>query len=272
MARTQQEIYDSIKTEMTANVLTLPLVANMSKTNLTGLLAWIVAGVMVSLEIIFDAFKVEVDDNVKAAQVGNSLWYKNRVLEFQLGDVLTLVNSKYIYNPLDITKRIIARCAVEERNDSTLRIKVAKLNGTTLQALNIAELNALISYIKKIRFAGVRFQVMSNNGDILKVYFQIYYDPIIDPALIKTNVEKAINDYILNLPFNGELQLSSLTDEVQKVVGVTDVVLVSAASKFAVSDAFETINRKVIAIGGYFKISTILGETLDDTITYIANQ
>jgi hypothetical protein len=244
------------------------LAANPSKTSISRLIAWVVAGAVVVLETIFDAFKIEVDVKAAAAQVGNALWYQRQILAFQYGDSLVYANDVYKYATIDTTKKIVKRCAIEERGDSSIRIKVAKMNGTTLTALDNTEITALISYVQKVRFAGTRFQVFSNNGDVLVLGMMVYYDPIRPLSILQPLVEAAINGYIQNLDFNGELLLSKITDAVQAIDGVDDVVLHGAQSKFSANDAYTPISRKRIAVGGYFKISTASGETLADTVEY----
>ncbi|MBL7813401.1 MAG: hypothetical protein JNL70_00245 [Saprospiraceae bacterium] len=274
MARTQQAVFDAIKASITAEPLLVNVGTNLSKTSILGLFVWLVAGAIVVVETGFDAFKLEVQALGAAAQVGNLAWYRAKILAFQYGDNLTFINNIYQYATIDATKQIIKRCSIEETSDlqigGVMRIKVAKLDGTNLVELTTPEKNALTSYINKVRFAGAHYQLFSNNGDILKVSFQVYYDPIIPLSTVKTNVEKAITDYVANLPFNGKLVISLLTDQIQLVEGVTDVVFVSAASKFSAGDAYESFTRFKVAGGGYFRISTTSTETLNDTIQYIA--
>ncbi len=273
MARTQEEIY-SIMLAVKNTETSLNIFNSISNTAIWRLMLWICAGGIHYLEILLDVFKSEVDAKVAAAQVANTAWYRLKILDFQFGDSLVFANNVYSYATIDDNKKIIKRCAVNEAIDLTvggvLTVKVAKLSGTNLVELTTPEKDALASYIKKIRIAGTHFQILSNNGDILKISYSIYFDPIIPLTTVKENVEIAINNYISNLPFNGELLISKLTDEIQKIKGVVDVVFVEAASKFSFNDAYQTFTRTKIAGGGYFKISTATGETLSDLINYIA--
>ena len=273
MARTQTEIYNSLLAQKAAET-TLNVFNSTSATALWRLILWVCAAGITALELVFDAFKIEVNTKAAAAQVGNAAWYRNRIFDFQYGDNLVFQSGIYRYATIDETKKIVKRCAVDEAVDLTiggvLRVKVAKESSGNLTELTSPEKDALASYIKKIRFAGTKFQIFSNNGDVLKVSFQVYFDPIIPLTTVKTNVETAVTNYVANLPFNGELLISKLTDEIQKIDGVVDVVFVTAASKFSTGDAYETFTRTKIAGGGYFHISTTTGETLNDLITYIA--
>ncbi len=265
MARTQVEIFGQITNRI---IETMPQLSNPSKTAIWRLIAWVIANAIHSLELIFDSFRLEIDETVVGAQVGNAAWYRNQVLLFQYGDEMSFIGTKYMYASIDAEKMIVKKCAIEERNDGSIRIKVAKDMNGNLASLNTDEVNALISYVKKIRFAGVRFQIFTNNGDILKIFATVYYDAIVPVAIVKRNVDATIKAYIQNLPFNGQLQLSLLVDAIQQLKGVSDIVITSAASKFSNQDSYINIERTVVAIGGYFNISTASGETLDDTITY----
>ena len=272
MARTQTEIYNSLLAAKNTEGV-LAVFNSTSATALWRLLLWVCASGIAGLELLFDAFKSEVDTKAAAAQVGNAQWYRDHIFSFQFGDNLVFSNGIYSYAVLDATKKIVKRCAVDETIDLTvggvLRIKVAKEIGGNLTELTTPEKDALAAYVKKIRFAGTKFQLFSNNGDILKVAFQVYYDPIIPVTTVKTNVETAISNYVANLPFNGQLLISKLTDVIQTIDGIVDVVFVSAASKFSAGDAYQIFTRTQIAGGGYFRVSTTTGETLNDTIQYI---
>jgi hypothetical protein len=275
MAKTQQAIFDDIKAAITAEPLLTNVGTNLSKTSILGLFIWVVSGAMVSIETAFDNFKAEIQTLGAAAQVGNLAWYRAKILAFQYGDNLTFINNIYQYPTIDEDKKIVKRCSIDEANDLTvggvLRIKVAKLNGANLIELAQAEREALASYINKVKFAGTHYQLFSNNGDVLKIGFSIYFDPIIPLSIVKENVELAITNYVANLPFNGKLVITLLIDEIQKVVGVKDAVLISAASKFSAGDAYENFTRLKVAGGGYFRISTTTNETLNDLNQYFAN-
>jgi hypothetical protein len=270
MARTKEEIYNSMLAAKTADTTLNAVLTSLSNTAIYRLMLWVIAETHYYFETLFDAFKVEVEDLALAAQVGNARWYRTIVLNFQYGDNLVLIGDKYQYATIDATKKIVARCAIEEMPNSAIRIKVAKLDGNNLVALTNSEQNALISYVKKVRFAGTRFQIFSNNGDQLKIGFDIYFDPIITQSTVKTNVENTIKNYVSNLPFNGELVVTKLIDEIQKIDGVNDVIFTEGAYRFSSSDPYTPITRNAIATGGFFTISATTGETLNDTINYIA--
>ena len=282
MARTVQQIYDEIvsykDTQSAISALApngdnfqglLAQLGNGSQVAIWRLWAFLLALAIATHENLFDLFKVEVQTIANNAAVGTVGWYVKQVYDFQYSDILVYVGTKYQYATQNNTLKIVKRCAIEERGDGVLRFKVAKLNNGNLEGLNQStEIPALVSYLKKIRFAGTRFVVFTNNGDLLHLFYTIYYDPIIAQANVQAFVEQAIQDYIQNLPFNGELLLSKLTDKIQLVTGVKDVVFASAAASFS-GATFNSFDRFYIADGGYFKIDPNL--PLSNSIQYIAS-
>ncbi len=194
---------------------------------------------------------------------------------FQYGDALHWIDNKYKYLTINIANQIIKRAAVIEAGGQ-VRIKVAKLDLLGLPApLSVAEVTAFKAYIGQIKFAGTKISVISREADLLKISFDVTHDPlvvngsgelIIDPST--KPVEKAINDYIQNLPFNGILNLTSLTDAIQKAEGVIDPVLNSAEGKYGAL-AYQTIVKNYNADAGHMKIDPAYPLSL--TINYLPN-
>jgi hypothetical protein len=267
MARTSNDIFQTMETAKNAEP-TLQGLTSISQTALWRLFLWIVAVAHHYIEVLFDGFKNEVSQIAANAQVANLAWYQQEIFKFQLGDNLAFVDNRYKYAAFDAAKKVVKRCVVVEDANGKLTVKVAKQNGQNLEPLSISEQQALVSYIKKIRIAGTRFILVSTNGDILKLTLNIYFDPLILQATVKENVELAINNYIKNLPFNGEFLISHLVDALQKVEGVKDVLMGSVESKYIVTDSYQNIVRNHVPIGGYYRISTDQNETLNDTIQY----
>ncbi len=104
----------------------------------------------------------------------------------------------------------------------------------------------------------------------MKITATIYYDSVVPASTIKANVEAAIVAYVGGLPFNGEFLLSRLVDTIQAVTGVYDVVLVTAQTKQLLAGTYSNISRVNIPVYGYYQIDASSGNTLSDTLTYIA--
>lgn len=243
-----------------------------SKVAIWRLWAYITAVAIYTHEVLWDLFKAELETIAANAIVGTLPWYQAQVFAFQNGDPLVYNSQtgKYGYAALDAAKQIVKRCAIVEQQDGVLGFKVAKLSAGLPVALSSPEQTSLAAYIKKIRFAGTRFTLISGAGDLLKITATIYYDGVIPSATIKTNVEAAIGAYVGGLPFNGEFLLSRLVDTIQAVTGVADVVLVTAQTKQAAPDVYATISRVHVPVYGYYQLDSSSGNTLTDTLTYIA--
>lgn len=273
MARTTQEIYTTLETNLAANSTLAPLVTNTSKVAIWRLLLWVFAYAANVVELLFDAFVAEVELKGQAAKVGNTQWYQERVLDFQYGDNLVFLNGIYQYAVADDTKKIVSQCSVTEGFDpligGVLNIKVAKNTGS-LVPLTSTEQAALSSYLQKVKFAGTKFKLISTSGDILKVAFSIYYDPIIPIDTLQPLVISTITNYVKNLPFDGVLNITRLIDAVQQVDGVKDCVFISAFSKPTTGSAYVGFSRENNPYGGYYVISPTAGETLIDTLQFIA--
>lgn len=285
MARTIAEIYAEIaddKDNQTSIAALAPtadteqqLLASLTSTSKVAvwrLWAYIVAVAIHTHEVLWDLFKIEVQAAAAAATVGTAQWYQSEIFKYQHGDTLVYnaTTGKYGYATENTAVQVVKRCAIVENPDSSLSIKVAGLTSGSPSALGTPEQTGLASYIKKIRFAGTRFTLFSGAGDILRVEATIYYDASAGLSTVQTNVQAAINNYISNLPFNGELLLTKLVDAVQAVTGVVDIVLVSVKRKTISADPYSTIARADIPVYGYYKIDTSSTNTLTDTLTYIA--
>lgn len=104
---------------------------------------------------------------------------------------------------------------------------------------------------------------------------KIVYDPLVldsnGQSIIHATkpVETAIKSYLKRLPFNGELVLAHLIDELQQAEGVKIPHLVLAQSKHIGTNgnygAFEAIEISKIPTAGYFTIDNF------NDITYVSN-
>lgn len=278
MARTILEIYDSIIAEKESGTLLDDLSPNPetssqlltdlssgSKVAIWRLWAYITAVAIFAHEVIFDVFKEEVQDIADAAAPGTPGWYRQKMLEFQFGDTLTYVNYQYVYDPVDESARIITRCAVQERSDGAVLIKVAKDSGGSPVPLSAPEKSAAESYAAKIKFAGTRLAVTSLNADELDIDYTIYYDPLIPLATLQSNLQAAADAFLVDLPFNAEFRVTKFTDALQAVEGVVDPVFASATGT-ADGGSPEAITVRYVPAAGYMTFA----DTLANMFTFVA--
>ena len=282
MARKLTEIYDSIIAEKnTMSSLTdlqpaidnsqnlLADLSSTSKVAIWRLWAFLTATAIWAHENLWDLFKAEIQAIVDAAVPGTSPWYRDQALAFQYGDSLIYLNNKFQYFLIDPTKQIVTRAAIADRGGQII-IKVAKGTTTPIKLDDTpgTELDAFKSYIQDIKFAGTNIAIISRDADLLKISYDVYYDPLITKAVVQVNVEAAINAYIGNLPFDGYLILTKLTDAIQAAVGVVNPVITDAQAKYGLLP-YSPIVVKYNANAGYLSIDPAF--PLATQINYIAN-
>jgi hypothetical protein len=239
MSRTIAEIYDEIIAEKENQTSLAGLtpdpetslgllndLSSGSRVAIWRLWAYITAVAIWTHEQVFELFLEEAEAIAAAAPAGTARWYQKKVLEFQFGDSLQYVNNQYVYDPIDPSARIVTRCAVQDRGDGVVVVKVAK--DVTPTPLNSTEKTALEGYIAKIKFAGTRVAVLSQDADEIDLDYDIFYDPIVPLATLQARVQNAIDAYATNLEFNGEVRINKITDALQVVDGVVDPVFQAA--------------------------------------------
>lgn len=240
MARTILEIYDEIileKENQTSLSGLLP--ASESSSNLLAALtsgskvavwrlwAYTMAVAIHIHEQLWDIFLDDAKAIIRQAAAGTAAWYQKMMYLWQYGDSMTWNGNQYVYDPVDPSKQIITRCAIEERGDGVVVIKVAK-GEEQLEKLTATELAALESYVHKIKFAGTRAAVFSLDPDQVTINYNIYYDPIIPVQDTKAGVQATIERFLASLPFNGTFNITKFTDALQSVEGVKDPVFQQA--------------------------------------------
>lgn len=277
MARTIEEIQDSIlenKKESTALTgLELNTThTNTHKTSIWQLWVYIMAYAIRLLELIFDQHTKDITKALNEQKAHTAKWYRSKALAFQEGVALMADSDQFDnkdQSPEEIVKKkIVKYAAVTERvDDAELLIKIAGEDTEgTLSALTNEQVNSFKRYMQKIKDAGVKITVISYKPDILSLDLIIEYDPLVlkkDGRRIDDNslsVENAINAYMKELPFDGELVLAHLVDKLQQVEGVRIPTINSASSAWVSSGTDEYENPqffeiKVIPKSGYFTVN-----------------
>jgi len=220
-------------------------------------------------EVVFDLFRKEVEDKIAARQAGTPSWYVARVREFQAGDQLQVVNGIATYPVEDPAKRIVTRSSYKEAQSGDgllLQIKVAKGGIGAEQPLTDEEVYQLETYLERIKFAGTKIQVVSLNGDRLRLTANVFFDGLYDMDVVRTSVNRAINSYLVNLDFDGMVYLNKIIDAIQKVPGVIDVSITSA--RIVISGESTYIDRVYETASGYMVEDDTPGSTFNDLITY----
>lgn len=253
MARSLQEI----KQEILDQKAQQPELAGLNSTSSKAhWMLWvnIVAFVLWIQDKLWDIHREEVREIAQRAVPGTVRWYQFIATQFQSGYELEWNEDslQYEYPEIDEEAQIVKRAAVREFG-GVVQIKFAKLDGGSPVPLDAAEKAAFNSYMRKIKFAGTFLQEISEPGDLLKITMDIYYDPLSFLFTVRQNVEAAITNYVADLPFDSELRLSKLVDQIQLVEGVVDISDVQAEAKHG-SLSYQPIDVSYVAFAGHMQI------------------
>lgn len=288
--RTISEIYNSMITEKetfsSLNDLTpAPDTAQTFLTNLTSsskvavwrLMFWVVAVAIWSHEQIFEIFKTEIITLGNSLITGTRNWYRLQAEAFQYGDALTWNTTKLKFEyPTGSTGAKVVKHASVIEAVGILRIKVAKDDGSGgLTPLSSPEKTAFETYINQIKFAGTSVSVVNLNADLLKLQIDIYYNPLlitsIGESILSSGVfpvRNAINNHLIDLPFDGTFNLTKLTDAIQNVEGVIDVVVNNSEAKSG-SNPYVATGQNYVANAGYLEIDPTFPLSSTSVINYI---
>ena len=231
-----------------------------SKASLENLLLYIIAASIWTLEKLFDTHTTEVTEFIATMKPHSLRWYVEKAKAFMYG--VPLINGTDQHNTEGMTDeqivqaKIVTFAACTEAN-ATLYLKVAKAGPAPLTT---DEKAAFVAYLHEIKDAGVRIDVISEQGDYLNLNMVIYYDPLLinangeNKATGNKVVEDAIKAYIENIPFNGEFRKNELEDAIQAVEGVVMVELgVVEHSETGSDGTFEEVIPYCKPTSGYFK-------------------
>ena len=279
MARTIQEIQTLIY-QAKAQEPALNELNSTSKVAIWRLWVYIIAVAIWSLEKLFDQHRADIDKRLAELKPHTARWYRSKALAFQYGfDLLTdsdkFNNTGHTEEQIEASKIVKYSAVVESPNEGRLIVKIAGEQGEQLQPITDAQKQAFEAYLSEIKDAGVRLSVVNYQPDILHLQMKIVYDPLLidsnGQSIIHATkpVETAIKEYLKRLPFNGELVLAHLIDELQQAEGVRIPHLILAQSKHIGTNgnygAFEAIEISKIPTAGYFTIDNF------NDITYVSN-
>lgn len=229
-----------------------------SKVSLESIIFYIVATCVWTLETLFDRHHQEVTGLIDNLRPHTLLWYINKTKAFQSECALKPDSDLYDNTGLtedDIAKKCIVKYAAAEEKNGIVYIKVATGEKGKRTPLSEVEEEALTSYLKKVKDAGIKLKIVNEPADKFGIEIDIYYDPQIlhgdDLYLISTNkqpVHDTIASFVENLPFNGEYYNSSLINALLAVEGVILVDLKQATANG------EPITAKRVPAPGYFQV------------------
>lgn len=229
------------------------------------------------LENLFDTHKKEVDDIIEAKIPHRPSWYITKAKAFQYGFPLIYDTDKYDntgYTDTQVEDSKIIKYAAATPNAGQVYVKIATEIAGVLAPITEVQKTSFDAYFKEIADMGVKYIVVNHLPDILLLNIQIFRDPLVLDAtgmsILNANypVQDAINEYMKELPFDGELVLAHLIDKLQLAEGVVIPNLVNAESQSinintGIYNAAVPITVKTIPESGYFMIPDF------NNITYV---
>ncbi len=278
--RSRQEIKTLITSEFMRNALVAEkygftvgssFQAEFSILSLENILFDIVAFAVYTLELLFGQHKIELTEMLYNQKSGRLAWYRDKLLRFQFG--FNLLPDSDEYNNAGATdaeienSRIIRYSAATEADDqSRVILKIAGESGGELAPITQAQREAVEEYIERFRYAGIPLTLINYEPDLLYIGMKIYRDPLVLDANgtnIRTGIQpviEAINDFLLELPFDGEFVIQSLVDKLQLVEGVLIAHPINIATAWIDPQAQAygvpvPLDVKRLPESGYYKIA-----------------
>lgn len=268
----QNEMLDSIAADEKLAGLN-----SQSKVSIYRLIVFIVAFSIWVLENLFDTHKKEVDDIIEAKMPHRPSWYRTKAKAFQYGFALITDTDNYEntgYTDDQVLNSKIIKYAAVTPSAGQILIKIATEAAGVLAPITPEQKASFDAYILEIADCGVKYIVVNHLPDILLLNLRIFRDPLVldstGMSILNGNypVQDAINEYMKELPFNGELVLAHFIDKLQKAEGVVIPHIINAESQAIDINtneylAAEPINVKTVPVSGYFTIPNF------DNVSYV---
>lgn len=206
--------------------------------------------------------RTEIELKIATTSVGSLSWYVDQVKAFQFGDQVSIINGQVAYDVPDDQKRIVVQAAgTEDLSTGRLNLKAAKKGPNGLIPLNVEELEALKTYVGKVKYAGVVVDVISMDADDLKITATVKVDrqviSLTGSLLTDTSklpVHDAISAYLTALPYDSVLSNTGLTDALQSIRGVKDFTITSSFTRRPISSTWVAYSREVISQAGHLRL------------------
>jgi hypothetical protein len=278
-ARTIEEIETAMLADKAARTELNPL-NSASKAAIWRNIIYLFSVATHSEELIMERFQSDVEDRAAEIISGTLKWYAFESKVFQFGDSLSFIDGNVTYPVIDTTKYIVDLAAADVISGVVV-IKVAKLDSFGVaEPLTAPEKTALEDYWEEKRFAGTALSVISQDGDFTKVSYRVGVDAtVLNPAngesLTQTAVfpvEDAIVSFLQGFQaenFNSKFLINKLTDSIQAVTGVLNVIPLSVEAKpsgGAYAEIVGTLNEEYTAVAGWMQIDPAF--PLSGTLTY----
>lgn len=281
MARTHEEINNQLKSNYVGNSFIQQLYGitpgntfdqEFAMLSFERVLFYIISYSIWVLELNHDELEQKVETKIEESRSWNLPNMVQDALSFQLGDEVVFINGNFQYAAQNDAAQIVKLANATEVGSGII-LKVATFSGEDVVEISPTQLLAFGEYMSYMKPPGVNLQIVSRPADLLKLFAQIYVNPLV----INTNgelisdtsirpVDNVIKAFIKSLPFNGVFSLISLQDAIQQIPGVVAPFIDSAEAKFGLLD-YAVINHFYVPNSGYLKIDPAF--ELNTTINYL---
>lgn len=280
MSRTIKQIYEEAIAERNKR-LELSEFASDSKLSVLNGITWTFAAVVFSFESILDVFAIDISNVINNRINGTPTYYINALLQYQKGDELLVREDglAFGYANVDEAKQIITQASYMESSsnvnlDNKLILKVATGEKGKLQSIPQEELMMIQAYINKIKFAGTRIEIASQEGDVLIPRVSVYHDGAVLESEMYDKIEEKLNEYMMNIKFDSTIYVSEIIAAIRSADHVTDVhidtdILPEQGVFIAPYDSdghitpVKKVGRMTHTSSGYLKQSSGSGEEKD---------
>ncbi|UGU15222.1 nucleotidyltransferase [Sinomicrobium kalidii] len=275
MARSIGNIQDEIITAVQDRQELREHLTSDSKLSIWRLWVYIVAFAIWTLEKLFDLHREEVDRELELLKPHTARWYREKALAFQYGyqlipDSDRYDNSELTDEELEASRIIKYAAVVEAISESRLIVKIATRQGDVLQPITPTQKEAFDTYVNAVKDAGVNITVINYLPDQLRLSIRIFRDPLLLDAngthrvTGRRPVEDALQEYMKELPFNGELVIQELANKLENAEGVKIVQADRVETRWIDVDsgtygAWEPIDVRAFPQSGYFEIENFNG-------------
>lgn len=235
---------------------------------------WCAATAYYVLDVLFDMLKLDLAAIAAKSRYGTDPWYVQKAKEFQYGDTLVQVDLEWKYATVNPANQII-QLAAARSIPGRVNVKIATIVGGVTQPLSAPQFSAAQGYFAKIRPSTANVQLINNLPDQLKLFVAINFDPglltssgelISSPGTFPA--EDAINQYRLNLDFDGRFELMSMIDYIQQATGVVSAYVIDAQGRFG-TNPFVSFAQRYYPDAGYMIVDP--GTPLSSSLTYTAS-
>ena len=241
-----------------------------SKTSIWRMMLYIMAYSVEQLAQLFTVHRSEIDAKISTQKTHRLPWIQSLYLNFQYG--FELIKEKDLFDNTNATveeieaSKIIKYCAVNESSSGReVIVKIATEKDEVLSPLEADKMESIIEYTKRVKGTGIPYTIINYLPDRLKLNIRVFRDPLVinangmDITTGKYPVQEALQEFMKELPFNGELRIQDLANKLEAITGVNMVSVDLAQSCWinATTNNYGdwiTIDVRRIPESGYFTI------------------